>query len=71
VTGDEVRAIRRRLKLTQVAFARLVGVHEITVSRWENGALAIREPTAKLLRLLLGQAPPRRRKMRRNPGGNR
>jgi DNA-binding transcriptional regulator YiaG len=70
VTGDEVRAIRRRLKLTQVAFARLVGVHEITVSRWENGALAIREPTAKLLRLLLRQAPPRRR-MRRNSGGDR
>jgi DNA-binding transcriptional regulator YiaG len=70
VTGEEVRKIRKRLGLSQVAFARLVGVHEITVSRWENGALAIREPTAKLLRLLLGQAPPRRR-MRRNSGGDR
>jgi DNA-binding transcriptional regulator YiaG len=70
VTGEEVRKIRKRLGLSQVAFARLVGVHEVTVSRWEHGVLAIREPTAKLLRLLLGQAPPRRR-MRRNSRGDR
>jgi DNA-binding transcriptional regulator YiaG len=72
VKGDEVRQIRKRLGLTQVQFAALVGVHAITVSRWENDALAIREPTAKLLRLL-GQRPQGRRmtRKRRTRGGGR
>jgi molybdopterin-binding protein len=36
----DVARIRRRTGLTQVSLARLVGVHPITVSKWERGLLA-------------------------------
>lgn len=39
----KIAAIRKKLGLTQRALARLVGVHEMTVSRWERGLL---RPTA-------------------------
>ncbi len=52
MTGSEVRRIRRRLGLTQTQFAKRVGVHLVTVSRWERGEMGIRESAAKLIRLL-------------------
>jgi DNA-binding transcriptional regulator YiaG len=52
MTAEEVRQLRRRLGLSQPAFARLVGVHEVSVSRWENGAVRVPEPTARLIKLL-------------------
>ncbi len=33
----EIKLIRDRLKLSQEAFARLIGVSMQTVNRWENG----------------------------------
>ena len=42
-TSDFVRGTRKRLGLTQVAFAKLLGVTERTVIRWE-------QPGAKLKR---------------------
>jgi len=33
----DLRALRRYLQLTQLELARLVGVHSVTVSRWESG----------------------------------
>ena len=65
MTGAEVREIRRRLGLSQAAFAELVGVHWVTVSRWETGAMGIREATARLMRLLADQKPKRRMRKRR------
>ncbi len=50
--GSEVRRIRRGLRLTQGGLAKLVGVHWVTVNRWENGKTSIPEPTAKLIWLL-------------------
>src|SRR3990172_13397409 len=52
ITGAEIRRIRQRLGLTQEAFGRLVGVHFVTVSRWERGTLGVRESAARLIRLL-------------------
>jgi DNA-binding transcriptional regulator YiaG len=49
VTGDEVRRIRERLRLTQRELARELGVSRVTVARWETGVYAIPEPTARLL----------------------
>ena len=37
MTGTEIRAIRRLLGLNQAQFAQLMGVHAITVSKWESG----------------------------------
>lgn len=55
----EVRALRRKLGLTGSRFAALLGVHPVTVRKWETGAQAISPMAARLMRLL---AEPRRRK---------
>lgn len=34
--GSAIKALRARLNLTQAQLAQLLGVHPITVSRWEN-----------------------------------
>jgi transcriptional regulator with XRE-family HTH domain len=40
VTAGEVREVRTKLGLTQVQLASLLGVHPLTVSKWERGTLA-------------------------------
>jgi DNA-binding transcriptional regulator YiaG len=37
MTGEELRAIRHRLKMTQKQFAKALGRHYITISDWERG----------------------------------
>ena len=49
MTGPEVASIRAGLGLTQVQFAQLLGVHPLTVSKWERGLLA---PTSHQIALL-------------------
>ncbi len=39
----EIQAIREKLRLTQAQFGQLLGVHSMTVSKWERG---IAHPTA-------------------------
>ena len=48
-SGDGIRSIRERLGLTQEQLARLLGVHPLTVSKWERGLL---QPTAHQEELL-------------------
>ena len=36
MTSAEVRALRKRLKLTQAALANTLGISETILSRWEN-----------------------------------
>lgn len=62
MTGDEVRALRKRLRLTQAGLAEAVGVAPNSVARWERGEMAIRESAARLMRLL---AKPRQKRRRR------
>ncbi len=62
VTGDAVRRIRERLKLTQAALARALGVTRVTVARWETGVYAIPEPTARLLQRLRKEGRPAKRR---------
>ncbi len=40
MTGPDIRKVREALKLTQAQFASLLGVHAITVSRWESALLS-------------------------------
>ncbi len=40
MTGADVSALRESLALTQAQFATLLGVHSLTVSKWERGVLA-------------------------------
>lgn len=39
MTAAEVTALRDALRLTQAQFATLLGVHSLTVSKWERGRL--------------------------------
>lgn len=67
MTPDAVRTLRKRLGLTQSSFAALLGVHKITVAKWEGGAKGMSATADRLLRILAQQgaqalAPPRRRR---------
>ncbi len=50
--GQELRRIRRQLKLTQAQLAEEIGVTATSVARWEREERAISEPVARLVRLL-------------------
>lgn len=40
LSKDHIKQTREKLKLTQVQFGQLLGVHPLTVSKWERGQLA-------------------------------
>ncbi len=50
--GKELRAIRKRLKVSQAELAKRLGVHRVTVAKWEIGTNPVPEMAAKLMRLL-------------------
>jgi len=52
MTGAEFRRQRRRLGITQVELAKRLGVHSVTLSRWETDAHPIPEAAAQLVQLL-------------------
>ena len=49
ITPQEVRAIRRKMKVSQAVFARLLNVPVVTEASWEIGR---RNPSGAALRLL-------------------
>ena len=53
MSGEELRECRERLGLTQEQLAKQMGVHVMTVSRWERGARKIQTPIEKLVREIL------------------
>jgi DNA-binding transcriptional regulator YiaG len=71
MSGAQVRQIRRRLGLSVSAFATLLGVHPVTVRKWELEMQGMRRPAERLIRLLDSQGlavlrrPPKRKSARR------
>ena len=57
-TGDDVRALRRRLRLSQAAFADRLGVRQQTVSEWETEQYRPRGASARMLAILAEEAAP-------------
>jgi DNA-binding transcriptional regulator YiaG len=53
--GHEVKRLRKRLDMTQTDFAKLIGVHRVTVTRWETDPEHHKIPArmAKLIRLIV------------------
>lgn len=72
VTPDELRRIRKRMGLSQSQFAALLGVHLVTVKKWEAGMQGMARTADRLIRLLAElkktgrtprpTVPPRRRR---------
>jgi HTH-type transcriptional regulator/antitoxin MqsA len=52
LTPEEIQAIRERYGPTQAEFARLTGIGEATVSRWERGRMLPNRAMDRYLRLL-------------------
>ena len=51
MTPAELKRSRLALGLSQTALAKRLGVHTMTVSRWERAFVAIPNPVEKLIRL--------------------
>ena len=47
--GRTLRRIRRRLGMTQPALAVTLGVHRVTIARWETGSRAVPRLVALLM----------------------
>lgn len=56
MTAEEITRTRTKLKLTQTQLASLLGVHVITVSKWERGVLRPTPHQQALLRAALNAA---------------
>ena len=52
LTGEEIRAVRNRLGLTQREFAELVNISVKSVERWETGDAPITGPITTLVKIL-------------------
>jgi transcriptional regulator with XRE-family HTH domain len=62
LTGPEIRFLRKYNRWSQAELAARLGVHKITVAKWETGALAVSVANQQRLRsesLSAGPEPPR------------
>jgi DNA-binding transcriptional regulator YiaG len=59
--ADDLKAARARLGLTQAQLAAELGVHAMTVSKWETGQRGIPEPVARLVQRLVTERRTKRR----------
>lgn len=62
ITPDEIKAIREAAGLTQVRFAEELGVHSITLSRFERGVEPVTRVVGLALRELARQLKQKRKK---------
>ena len=63
MTGAELRNVRHRLALTQQQLGEKLGVHRVTIAKWEASAAPI--PRAIML-AVAGLAPPLASRARRS-----
>jgi DNA-binding transcriptional regulator YiaG len=56
--GEDVLALRHRLRLNQAAFAARLGVRQQTVSEWETGKYRPRGASARMLAILAEERTP-------------
>lgn len=52
VTGEEIKEVRKELRLTQKEFAQLISCSKPTIERWERSEDPITGPVALLLKML-------------------
>lgn len=56
-TVADIRALRRKLGVSQTVMAQMLGVHRISLCRWENGTSAVEMTSILRLLSLLDKAP--------------
>jgi DNA-binding transcriptional regulator YiaG len=71
VTPDTVRKLRKRLGLTQSSFAALLGVHKITIAKWEAGTKGMSATTERLMQVIARQGAGALAPRRPRPGTTR
>jgi transcriptional regulator with XRE-family HTH domain len=59
VTRQELRRLRGQLGLTQEALAAELGVHRVTIAKWEAGDRGIPEPVARLVKRIVAERKPK------------
>lgn len=52
LSGDELRFLRHDMLISQATLARLLGISEQAIRRWERGKITIPKPSESLIRLL-------------------
>ena len=50
--GEELRRLRKRMKLTQRQLGQRLGVTDNTMARWKRNEMKINEPAVKFVRIL-------------------
>ena len=55
VEPNQIKSLRLRLGMRQIDLAQTLGVHVLTVSRWERGAVQPPAPMVKLLKMVAAQ----------------
>jgi repressor LexA len=61
MTPEELKRIREKLGLTQEALAEALGVHRVTLAKWEAGTHNVPEPVARLVERLRDDVKKRRK----------
>jgi DNA-binding transcriptional regulator YiaG len=57
-----LKRLREELALTQAGLAQELGVHPMTVSKWETGVRGIPEPVARLVQRMRAEGRAKKRK---------
>ena len=52
---EDIRTIRRRMGVTQIELAGMLGLHQSTISRFEKGTLPVDERTELALEALVAR----------------
>ncbi len=52
LTGPEIRFLRKEMRINGTVFGEMLGVRNVTVSRWETGEVSIGSVSDKLIRYL-------------------
>lgn len=57
----ELKRIREELGMTQAQLAEAIGVHRVTVAKWEAGDRGIPEPVSRLIERIRSDKKKRRK----------